>query len=300
MNQDIKKFVETLCNVLGDKLPDCHLEPQDTLKDNGIHFHSIVIRKEGSLIAPTIHVDEYFERYNSGSEVLDRIVKDILDQYSEGLKNQESFEGIDFALFLSAYENVKGRIFMRFLNRDENEELLKKIPYVTYAGDIVIVFKIAMQQDAESVASAYVTNDFLSKWNIDVSVVLSDALENANSQGFRFVSLKDMMEEMTGADLGGELGMDMEFPFVLSNSNGINGAVAIAYAAKQVREELGVNYYVIPSSVHEVLIIPETADITPEYMKEMIKDANLTAVTKADFLSNELYYYDEEKGVRVA
>lgn len=299
MNQDIKKFVETLGEVLGDKLPDCHLEPQDTLKDNGIHFHSIVIRKEGSLIAPAIHVDEYFERYNSGSEVLDSIVKDILDQYSEGLKQQKPFEGIDFDILLSAYENVKDRIFMRFLNRDENEELLKKIPYVTYAGDIVIVFKIAMQQDAESVASAYVTNDFLSQWKVDASVVLSDALENANSQGFRFVSLKDMMEEMTGADLSD--GLDMEFPmFVLSNCTGINGAVAIAYAAKQIWERLGVNYYVIPSSIHEVLIIPETADITPEYMKEMIESANATAVTKADFLSNELYYYDEEKGIRVA
>lgn len=298
MNQSIEKFVEILCEVLGDKLPDCHLKPQDTLKDNGIRFHSIVIEKEGSRIAPAIHVDDYFELYNSGSEILDDIVKDILERYSEGLKQQESFEGIDLDILLSAYENVKGQIFMRFLNGGENEELLKKIPYVTYAGDIVIVFKIAMQQDAESVASAYVTNDLLSKWNIDVSVVLSDALENANSQGFRFVSLKDMMEEMTGVDLSE--GLDMEYPFVLSNCNGINGAVAIAYAAKQIRERLGVNYYVIPSSVHEVLIIPETADITPEYMKEMIESANATAVTKADFLSNELYYYDEEKGIRVA
>ena len=59
---------------------------------------------------------------------------------------------------------------------------------------------------------------------------------------------------------------------------------------QKTREEMG-NFYIIPSSVYEVILVKaDMADA--ESLREMIGDVNTNVVSDEDFLSNNAYYYD--------
>lgn len=83
--------------------------------------------------------------------------------------------------------------------------------------------------------------------------------------------------------------------WVLSNSNGINGAVAMMYDDKlqQVSKALGSDLYVLPSSVHEVIAV-STEMGNPEELAAMVAEINMGQVELAERLSNQVYHYDKD------
>jgi len=97
---------------------------------------------------------------------------------------------------------------------------------------------------------------------------------------------------------GGEV-IPGEIPevYVLSNEQGINGASLMLYKSilEDIAGKIGGNYYVLPSSVHELLFIPESADVCPKFLKETVREVNESAVSDEDFLSDEIYYFEKEK-----
>ena len=66
----------------------------------------------------------------------------------------------------------------------------------------------------------------------------------------------------------------------------------LIYSLKN-KSNLSKNFYILPSSINEVLIIPESF-VAPEFVKEMVRDVNNTVVTQTDKLSNSIYFYNGE------
>lgn len=61
----------------------------------------------------------------------------------------------------------------------------------------------------------------------------------------------------------------------------------------------GKNLYILPSSIHELLILPED-DSFPRSVEEllsMVKAVNGTEVAEDDFLADHVYYFDFERGI---
>ena len=81
-----------------------------------------------------------------------------------------------------------------------------------------------------------------------------------------------------------------ETVFVATNEMKYFGAGVIlnnAFFSNKVIED----YYIIPSSVHEVLLIKK-GEMDPEYLKETVKNVNKTTVKFNERLSDTIYYYD--------
>ena len=76
----------------------------------------------------------------------------------------------------------------------------------------------------------------------------------------------------------------------------MNGAAVLLYPEmpKLIYETLGGNYYLLPSSVHEFLVVPEERGIKPEELKKIVREVNETQLEREDFLSDEIYYFDGE------
>ena len=85
--------------------------------------------------------------------------------------------------------------------------------------------------------------------------------------------------------------------YVVSNELKVDGAVAIASktALEQVHEVVGENYYILPSSRHEILAVPESMVSDPEDLRQMVCEVNATQVEAKDLLSDNVYYYDAQK-----
>lgn len=82
--------------------------------------------------------------------------------------------------------------------------------------------------------------------------------------------------------------------YVATNSKKLNGACVMLYDGllRDFARKVGRSFYIIPSSIHEVILIPDTLDMDIRYMKAMVKEVNGTEVALDEVLSDNVYRYD--------
>ena len=113
--------------------------------------------------------------------------------------------------------------------------------------------------------------------------------------------MSQLMAEMMGPETAQMLGIALvdpedEMMFVASNPNKLNGAAVLTYPGflEQAAEQLGGDFYVLPSSIHEIILLPERGDMCPRELENMVQEVNATQVAPEDKLSDNVYHYDSE------
>lgn len=76
-----------------------------------------------------------------------------------------------------------------------------------------------------------------------------------------------------------------------------HGAAALFYPGirEQIAGILEQNYYVLPTSLHDLFIVPESLGIETEALCQMLREGNSMANTANEFLSNNVYKYSVEE-----
>ena len=102
------------------------------------------------------------------------------------------------------------------------------------------------------------------------------------------INLLDRDEPIAPEDLGGM--------YVLTNESGTLGAAALFNPEVMVRagELLGTDYYILPSSIHETILVPDTTGVSAKELSDMVKQANRTVVDEKDILSDDVYHYSKD------
>jgi len=90
--------------------------------------------------------------------------------------------------------------------------------------------------------------------------------------------------------------MDHDGMYCLCNKSGRFGAACMLLADVIKSAAKGMNCFIIPSSIHEVLILPDGGSITQEALDEMVSSVNLSEVSEDEILSEHAYYFDAEGG----
>ena len=168
---------------------------------------------------------------------------------------------------------------------------------------------------------ANITNGQLEVWNIDKQRLFSDAVTNTKKKNApKLESLSDMMKELLAARLDmasykvGEDGemdislarvmddidaMDDQKIYVLTNEQKVDGAVYMLFddVLESISIQLGTDFCIIPSSVHEVLLVPKDDTIDYEYLQEMVVSVNESYVEPEEVLSENVYVYERGKGI---
>ena len=139
---------------------------------------------------------------------------------------------------------------------------------------------------------AWVSRAALENWGIPMHTLKIQAIENMNKDGYtiqpinRFLSVLDEGFASENADV---------IPlYILTNQTSVFGASGILKTdlIAEFAKEIGKNLYIIPSSVHELLFLPDDGQIDVEDLKQIIKDVNDTLVRPQDILSDHAYYYN--------
>ncbi len=235
--------------------------------------------------SPVVYIDNMYTYYTS-CENIDMVLQKAADIITEG-----------FNMFIDKYvhdKNIKDNIVLVLINAEANTELLKTIPHIKFL-DLAFIFRWIITKN-EYGFSGSIINNSLAK-NIDLDTDELFELAKANTRRLlppKMVTLKNALKAMNAPkDL---LDNTPEYPvFVLSNIYCVEGAAYIAFddILSEIKNKLNENFYLLPSSINEVLIIPESF-VTPQLVKEMVKDVNNTIVTKTDKLSNNIYFYNGE------
>lgn len=264
---------------------DYEVSIRTVTKNNGVSMDGLCIFKKGINASPTIYLDSYYERYKKGM-----ILADVLcmmeGEYYLGMKNAPDLPHPEVN-----YETVKNRIIMRLINYEKNAEILQECPYIRLY-DLAISFRWLAHQDDIGISTALITHKEMEHWGITKEELYRDAsLNTPRIFPAHFSTLQDIVEkseyDIEPADI---------LLYIITNEQGINGATSILYRdlLEQIGRRLKSNYYLLPSSIHEMMICPDKEDISPSMLLSLVKEANHMVVTMGEVLSDNIYYYDRE------
>ena len=300
----IEEFVEKVRSELGKELGDGYrVEPKEVRKNNGVILHGLIVLEQGQNVAPTIYLDTFLEAYESGATF-----QSILNRLLDICREKASKKAIDMDFFRS-FEDVRDRICYRLIGKERNEGLLEEMPYLDFL-DLAICFYYAYHSDILGDGTILIYNSHMELWETCIAELFGLAKRNtARLFPWTCESMEDILCEMAGGDasLDGMAGEDtclLEMSLkVLSNTSRVHGAVCMLYPgvldslARKERNRL----YILPSSIHEVILLADDGKIMPDELKKMISEVNSTQVAPEEVLSDSLYYYDlQDKRVRIA
>ena len=162
-------------------------------------------------------------------------------------------------------------------------------------------------------ATCRVRNDMMGVIELTEDQLYAAALRNIRLRSYKILTMADMLEKA-----GMELGLDIRtaeeqgIPLVvITNPSGINGAYGIIddelldsiyhrfTVALGTGEKRGMDYYIIPSSINEILVTPADGAYL-DHVKNMVREVNRENVTLEERLSDSVYVYEKHRGVRIA
>lgn len=262
------------------------------VKNNGKERKGISVETPGVNISPTIYLEEYYQCYQGGKK-LEEIVEDICAFY-ESIRKEES---MDYKKILS-YEGVKDRIVFKLINTEKNREFLETVPHTDFL-DLSVVFYVLLEVSREGSAMMTICNSHLKQWNIGSEVLRKTAEENVRQiLPAELLTMRHALEGLAGnredgaENLFTESAGERDGMYVLTNRMGSYGAACIAYPCvpRMIGEALGSDYYILPSSVHEVIIVPACSDLETSELEAMVREVNETQVADEEVLSDHVYF----------
>lgn len=278
-----EKFVHILLKyVEKELLPSETVEKCEVLKNNGIRAVGLAIRKKEETIAPVIYLEEYYRSFLNGA-TLEALAVHLLGKS----RNAPSAPDWDYHDFLD-FEIIKNRIVYKLVNAEKNEPLLKEVPHLAVL-DLAVIFYVLIPSGEGVSCSVLIKNSHMELWRVAIPELYRCARKNMPELCPPvFCPLSDFMEKLRGERLE-------ECPlYVLTNEEGINGASALLYPEmpKKIYEAFHCGYYLLPSSIHEFLIVPEDRDVNSLDLVEMVREVNGTQVREDELLSDHIYYFN--------
>lgn len=313
-------FVSKVEKALIDYYADtASIKVVEAKKNNGIILMGVSVLYKDTNIAPTIYLESFYDEYNKG-ETLGNIVRRIIDisDRHTGIKS------VDISFFME-YDTVKEYLAYRLVNAEKNRELLKEVPHVDYL-DMAIIFYCQIDMGQYDLSKGYcdemgcitIYNSHLEMWGKTVEDIYEQAKENTPKiLEPEWICMDDLLVDMIKKDMkrnqtdgGNESELEIAAKqllsvllngrdtsmFVLSNKQRRYGATVMLY--KDVLKSFSIksqhNIYIIPSSIHELIVIPDAGLERTEDLKSMVYQVNRTELAYEDILSDSVYKYDLE------
>ena len=295
-NQQVAKEVK---RFLPEKYDDASVTLQYVTKNNDQQLTGLMIKTEDTNIAPNIYLEGYFEQYQDGKDFED-IVRDIADVRVRHELNQ------DFDVSkITDFDQVKDHIICKLVNAEMNADYLADKPH-TLVEDLAVVYAVDLGGGEGGRMSAPITNNLMEQYGVTTQELHDIALQNLSESQIEFKTMRDVLVDMMFPDGIQEgdprafmLPPEEENPsmYVLSNADKLNGAAALldSKTMEDISEKLGGDFIVLPSSIHETIVLPLNEDMDRHTLEAMVQDVNAGQVAPEERLSDHVYMYDSQE-----
>ena len=285
---NFKEFTDSIAGVLQRRLGENHtVTVTEVLKNNDIRLTGIVIMEESDNVYPTIYLEEPYRQYQDGASI-QRIVEEILTLYEKHAHN------INLNMdFFRDFSRIEDRIFHKLVNYDKNREQLLDVPHFRW-HNLAVIFYYMMEDATVGRASILIHNNHLDLWGQAAEEVYRTAQQNMRRHMPELLlPMSELLEELMGVQVEER---ELSF-YVLTNKDKMFGASAMLYTEqmKRLAYRLQSDLLILPSSVHEVLLLPDDHDREYDFYRQMVQEVNATQVDPEEILSDSLYRYDREK-----
>ena len=278
---EYRDFVEQVKEQIQDFLPerfaDATVEVNQIVKNNDCVLDGLMVRTEESNIAPTIYLNPYFEQMQDGAEL-----DDVLAQIASVYQSHYIDHDIDVSA-VTDFDKIKEKIVCKLINEEANQQFLQDKPY-SKLEDLAVVYQILMDKTGEGTATITITDNLMDGYGITLEELHDQALQNMDTlQPHSFKGMNETVAEMIAVDIAREqnVGMDEAKEMAMQ-------------MMPDIPEKVG-DFYMLPSSIHETLIIPKDAGMEFKELEQMVQEVNQTQVAPGERLSDHVYEYDAKE-----
>jgi hypothetical protein len=256
-------------------------------KNNGVCRRAMEVRSSGTDLHPSIYLDSYFDEYRKGVSVghLANLVLEQCSEYGRDVRLPENF--------FRVYGDVSKHLFCKLINGQMNRAELRGVPNRPWM-DLTLVCYYRVDETILPDASILIRKEHLNFWGISENRLFEDAWSNTKrEQKPVFSTLSSALSEMN-IDCAEEESSPL---YILTNEQRCFGAVCIGYPDEtdRIASEVGGDYYIIPSSIHECLILSADELYRPGTLNRMVREINRSQLEPQEVLSDHVYFYDAKR-----
>jgi len=293
---EYKEFLDAVCDYVNESDEGVNVSVHSAVKNNGVKLSGLSFSRKDRNASPTIYMENYYQDYKNGADICD-----IGDRLIFMYRENDLGVNLDMSFF-DSFDTVKDRLYIKLINRNKNEEFLKEVPYEGFL-DLAIVAYVRVNEKKIGNGLIMVRNEHLKLWGCDAKTVLNTARTNTHDHDD--YSIKHIMDVLSASAYKylseNEMSKDDLPMYVATNKNMINGAAVITMPDKlrEYADVIGGDYYVIPSSVHEVILLGKVSKDGPYDMDGMIREINEAWLGPDDVLADHAYMYSKDDGVLI-
>ncbi len=295
-----KQFTEQLAEQLRGLLADdgCQIRYDVFMKNNDVARYGIIVQREGETISPTIYIENYYDDYIQMKRTMSEIAEQILSVLCQVREHAGQYDS-----FAMDFEACQDKIIYRLISTEKNKKVLQGIPHIPFLN-MSITFAVVCNLSPDGLESIRINNELMEKWEVSLKKLYQLARENTP----RIFPVKiDLLENLIASYLGlkeeflpaskEESLAEKNSPLIATNESGIQGATVLLYEnlIQNLAEKYNSNLYILPSSIHEIIVIPGNDDKNLSDLTAMVEDINKKHVSREEILADTAFYYDREE-----
>lgn len=274
-------------------------------KNNGVIKETLHVSQKSGAYALSFYLEELYRSYCGG------ISMEVLSENIAETVREEDKSPVQIQELLSR-SWVEENLFLRLVNLEKNLEQLEGAVYVRRL-DLAAVFYVLTEQGEDGVKSFRLPKELWERMGLgDAEEYFAQILENTERL---FPAEVKRIEDSLAECIRKEGGKEPEWLrkerqegngeparslfYVLTNRQKINGAIALFYPGmlSRLEERFHGGFYLIPSSVHEILLLAEPEEAETEELNQMVREVNESHVIPEEILSDHVYYYHKSCGL---
>lgn len=273
------------------------VKKHDVIRNNNVKQAGIaVVVKEETDIGPCVYLDEFYREYESDGMKFDEIVDEV---YRLILKYGEDMPDVDLSGFRN-WETVRGDIYPKLVNAKQNKELLEKIPHRAFMDLAVVYYAVARDSAQEDIGTILIYNGHMEIWEQKEENLYQTAMMNMRADGEAdLITLETIIKQIAGITFpkkDGNASHDTDM-YILTNRHRRFGAAEILdkKTLRMIADQLGDRFIVLPSSVHETIVLPPKEEAEYGRLADMVREVNDTQVDVEERLSYHVYVYSRDE-----
>lgn len=278
------------------------LDQEEFVKANDCRVYGLRMTPRGANAGCTVYLNDLYARYEEGEE-LEGLLREAAERCEDGLSFAAPVTPDDLRL---DFDSIRSRLSVRLLGVRNNLSYMAGRPYIDAGCGLALIAVIGCDSSGRNEWFLSVTDELLAcEIKCSREELLTEALENtirneppmlvflSDYVYANYVSSHKVQNYLEDPEIEPE---KLRGSFMLTNSSTFFGAAVLFYPGvmKRISEIFGCGYYVLPSSVHEVMIIPDAADPDVPMMLETVYEANSTVIERNDLLSDNVMHYDPD------
>lgn len=291
--EEFKDYIlKHIKDYLSDDFKDATVSLEKTNKVN-ITRDGLMVRRENAEITPTLYLDGLYKDYLGGKD-MHIILSEMAEIY------MGDAPGFDLKSLLDK-EYVMNNLCIRIINKEWNAPLLEDAPY-TDLGDFAITYHVEAYDRGGNCGSYMIKNTHLESLDMTEEDLRKMAVEGCETRHPAVVQdMREVLAEMMGDDFMYDQDDELSNTgfYVVSNDSRIYGAAVLAYdgTLEEISKIVGGDFVILPSSVHELLVMKDDGSLDYSAMTDMVKDVNSSSVDRAEQLGDCAYHYDSKAHV---